>query len=140
VGRPSTISGVGQPLVELEDGVALQQRGRLAVAKVVHLGPVAATDEEGVPEAAGGGERDPRAPPLQQRVETGGGAVHEQVDLSCWTTAELEQLEHAAHQVRRGRQHLGGSRRSRVLHDQVGERPADVDGYPMTHTHLLGTQ
>ena len=120
------------PLLHVETKGAGDERGRLPEREVeegVRGHPARPPDLEEVAEAPGREHRGAGAAPLEDGVRADGGPVHHPLDPGRPGGRLLQALEHRGGLVAAPGEGLGGGDPARrpVVHDDVGERAADVD-------------
>ena len=128
----------GDPLADLADARARDQRGGLLDEEVVELVALLAADDEDVAEAPGREERDVSALPLDDDVRAEGRAVHRLREIGPIEAGAGDQLVEPVHarprRVVRSREALAGEETSVVgLERKVGEGSADVEPDPERH-------
>jgi hypothetical protein len=128
----------GDPLADLADARARDQRGGLLDEEVVELVALLAADDEDVAEAPGREERDVSALPLDDDVRAEGRAVHRLREIGPIEAGAGDQFAEPVHarprRVVRSREALAGEETSVVgLERKVGEGSADVEPDPERH-------
>ena len=100
--------------------------------------PGAAAELEGVAEPAGRHESALRTLALQNRIGGDGGAVHDGLDARGRSTARVDARHEAVGLRARGARDLGDLEPAglAVEGEHVGERTADVDSHPVTHSRI----
>ena len=126
-----------EPLRDLGDARARDQRLGTAAVEIERVRQAEALDLEDVPEPLGHQEAEPRAGALDERVHRDRGAVHHHVDRAQIDAVlpgqAVEAILDGPGEVRRSRRHLqaGDVVTRGVVEREIGEGSADVDAEPV---------
>src|SRR5581483_4878288 len=128
VKRRDRMTGGRHALDDLETMAAGDQRRGPVVLEVVHRGPVGPAYLIDVAKSLRGQQAYGRVLALQERIEPGGRAVDEELDLGTRRDGVVEHLENPGREMPGRRQRLGrrDAARARCC-DEVGERAPYVD-------------
>ena len=123
---------------DADDVLALDERLRLAVLRVVQLEAGAAGDVVAVLHAVGGEQQHVDAASLEEGVQPLGRPVDDEVDLGEVVDERSETLDHAPAEFARSRRGLGRAERlpGLVVGHNVGERATDVHRHPVLAQEL----